>query len=197
MERCAGRVEAAEGIRSRRCSASGAFVDQGRNVLLPAVALKDLAKDPDVSYIPPDRPGVAKLDYTAAAVEARDQFGERARFGARRRAVWSKQASQSSAIHKSSLHTFPARRTRNVPRPVNSCHSRHSGSLFKMEGAGMGQTSSGPAPVSQSKEKPCSVLKRGPSKKARCDRPQSNSQYRQVRGSKAMIFSVGVSHAQI
>jgi serine protease AprX len=38
---------------------------------LPGSALKELANDPDVVYISPDRPVHAKLDYTAAAVDAR------------------------------------------------------------------------------------------------------------------------------
>ena len=37
---------------------------------LPAYALQDLANDPDVKYIAPDRPLKAKLDYTAAAMNA-------------------------------------------------------------------------------------------------------------------------------
>ncbi len=37
---------------------------------LPAYALQELANDPDVKYIAPDRPLKAKLDYTAAAINA-------------------------------------------------------------------------------------------------------------------------------
>jgi serine protease AprX len=37
---------------------------------LPAYAINDLAQDPDVLYVSPDRPVRAKLDYTSAAVNA-------------------------------------------------------------------------------------------------------------------------------
>lgn len=40
------------------------------NYTLPNTALKDLANDPDVAYIAPDRPLTAKLDNTAAAINA-------------------------------------------------------------------------------------------------------------------------------
>src|SRR5579875_1798972 len=43
---------------------------QGGVYTLPASALQDLANDPDVAYISPDRPIAAKLDNSAAAVNA-------------------------------------------------------------------------------------------------------------------------------
>jgi serine protease AprX len=43
---------------------------KGGQYTLPVSALKDLANDPDVQYIAPDRPVSAKLDNTAAAMNA-------------------------------------------------------------------------------------------------------------------------------
>ena len=44
---------------------------------IPATALADLANEPDVAYITPDRPVKGALDYTAAAVNAKP-LGRRA-----------------------------------------------------------------------------------------------------------------------
>ncbi len=45
------------------------FINAG-TYTLPASALHDLANDPDVAFISPDRPLSFKLDYTAAAINA-------------------------------------------------------------------------------------------------------------------------------